>query len=328
MQRSPEQLLAFLPSGKALALPNTADQCKGIIWLPNNELDTVSWKMIDIREAVRHLSTTNDSDCEESYDGNIPSAENSDSLCDTTGQRKLQKKLDIEYMRLAKRVRMDALKNSKVHAVEIWGIAVRMMVVSRVLLLEDRSRIIETCPEGSPSEDGSAIEQEEHDPADFFPGEQKPADFPSTEHTTSSFDPPFDAYDVEFPALQVPTRNGKVDVHNEVEVNNTTPEDSTPEPPMPAVRQTRVRVTARSSPSATHQQSWRAGLPLELWRRIIADAVSAEGILSQNQQEQIMRYASDWDVLAYKLTIQGAEDYQQIWKFLETVSCFTYSPKS
>ncbi|RMJ22638.1 leucine rich repeat protein [Aspergillus sp. HF37] len=335
MQQPPEQLLAFLPPGKALALPNTVDECKGIIWLPNNELDAVARRMVDIGEAVRQLSAS-DSDGEESYenrrtsDGTKPSAESPSSARDTTGQRKLQKKLDIEYMRLAKRIRMDALKNNNVHAVEIWSTALKMMVVSRTLLLEDRHRIVKTPSEVSPLEDEpveAVIEQEEHDPEDGFPEEQESEVVPTTEHAVSSFDPASEAFDIEFPALHVPKR-AEVAIHDEVEANNPTTESPTPEAQMPATRQGRGNGRAHFSPGATQKEITRGGLSLDMWRRIIADAVGAEGILSQNQQVQIMRYASDWDVLAYKLTIQGVEDYQQIWKFLETVGCFIYSPHS
>jgi hypothetical protein len=338
MQQPPEQLLEFLPLGKALVLPNKVDECKGIIWLPN-AMDTVARRMIDIGEAIRQLSAS-DSDGEDSYenrrtsDGTKPGAENPNSTHDTTGQRKLQKKLDIEYMRLAKRIRMDALKNNNVHSVEIWSTALKMMVVSRALLLEDRHRIVETPSEDSPLEDEAVeavedvIGQEEHDSEDGFPEDQEPEVIPTTEHAVSSFDPASEAFDTEFPALHVPKRAEEVTIHNEVETNNPTMESPTPEPQMPATRQGRGNGRANFSPGATQKEIMRGGLSLDMWRRIIADAVGADGILSVNQQVHIMRYASDWDVLAYKLTIQGVEDYQQIWKFLETVGCFTYSPHS
>ena len=310
IQRSPEQLLAFLPPGKALTLPDTTDQCKGIIWLPNDDINPLARKMVDMGESIRQVSAENNSDGEGYSSGG-----------DITKQRKMQKKLDVEFARLAKRVRMETLKDNGAHEVEIWSTALKMMVVARALLLEDKNRAAAEQDESGSSSHGQEQESETiEDTVDTIAEglDNKISAILSTdEEDPSPRRPPilritsdmkFEIEDEWGASIPVPQRDASqrcVESHQQKTTTNT-----------------RAHVNPNTNPA--QEVYWRYGLPLKIWRRIIAEAVGADGILNNNQQEQIMRYASHWDVLAYKLTIIGVEDYQQIWKFLEMVGCFTY----
>lgn len=59
-------------------------------------------------------------------------------------------------------------------------------------------------------------------------------------------------------------------------------------------------------------------------REMVAFAAGANGILTTAQQDAILRYATDWQSIEAERKAQGAEEYQQIWKLLESVDCFTY----
>lgn len=306
-------------------------QSKGIVWLPN-ELDLLARKMIDMGEAVRQLSMDSNSE-DDSYanpsSGNGQMYEQSQgSSSDTASQRKLQKKLDVEYTRLVKRVRMETLKNNSAHEVEIWSTALKMMLVSRALLLEDCDRIVEF---GADSDHDGAILQEPESQNGFH-GQGHGLEHNQFVHDNIYAGSAWPS--VKIPAIhvtevdefksspwQIPTLI-KLSGYNEDEASHHVPAAQT------ASHQAKVVTRAHSGTGSTQKLNWRYGLPLRLWRCIIADAVGANGILTRHQQEQIIRYAADWDVLAYKLTIKGVEDYQQIWKFLETVDCFTYSSLS
>lgn len=96
-------------------------------------------------------------------------------------------------------------------------------------------------------------------------------------------------------------------------------------PPSQPTRSGKGKSHPSSVARTSRKREWRFGLPFAFWRQIIADAVGADGILSYQQQVRIMAYAADWNAVSYELTIKGAEDHQQIWKFLETVKCITYS---
>ncbi|GIK05897.1 hypothetical protein Aspvir_010011 [Aspergillus viridinutans] len=316
MHRSPEQLLAFLPSGKGPILPETAEQCKGIIWLPNDGLGLNECKLLDKAELVREYKSNDDT-------ANDELSEDDDQ---NAAQRKLQKKLDIEHARLAKRVCIEALKKEGVHSNDIWRVALKMMTVSRALLLNDRDRIVEAPSEEEPSSveetDERVEEQEtmEQSPEYVFDEYElfEPID-------VGPFHPGAKHFEVNFPSLhqvqqvqQVQQTNG-----HDKDVQSRETKESTP-PSQPA-RSGKGKSHPSSVSRSSRKREWRFGLPFAFWRQIIADAVGADGILSHQQQVRIMTYAADWNAVSYELTIKGAEDHQQIWKFLETVKCITYS---
>ncbi|KAL4912539.1 hypothetical protein BDW62DRAFT_216262 [Aspergillus aurantiobrunneus] len=344
-QRPSEQLLTYLPPGKASAIPESAQDGKSIIWQPNEGLAVFANRLLDVTESIREFQ----SKAQEDSDG--------EHSTDEDAKRKLQSKMALEFTRLTKRVRIESLKQEGVHASDIAIIALKMMVVSRALLLEDKDRPRE---EAAPVEPPTAEEQEKQGEQDEEEREkeqeEEEEEWPIAEQSPSpveyhaepqyTFAPSFPAgpfqpgavlFDEEFPALQ-PARQEQIP-----------PRVATPEPePEPETKEpvnSNPSIIPSSSPNhrspgttrpsggkgimrgqKARKSSWRFGLPFESWRRIIADALGADGILDQEQQARIMYYASDWDAVAYELTIKGAEDHQQIWKFLETVRCCTYTP--
>ncbi|KAI9932695.1 hypothetical protein MW887_008944 [Aspergillus wentii] len=335
MHRTREQLLSFLPGGKALALPETVSRCKGIIWLPNDGLGQLGHKLLDMVETMREQTSGTDSDEEELDEeeqlstgfGQLRTIDssNGNGKLDITAQRKLQAKMNVEYSRLCKRVRMEALKVEWVHSAEIWSTALRMMVVARSLLLDDKDRAVEVPEEEEEKEE--MVPEVEH-----IEEVGVENDFPEYEYSLyevveptiiGPFQPGAETFEENFPALQVVSEG-----HKETPIYPTKEEKRMSSPQQHTPRSGKGHQRAVSTLPAPQKYNWRFRFPLECWRRIIADAVGAEGILDVQQQLRIIRYAADWDSVAYELTIKGAEEYQQIWKFLETVGCFTYSPLS
>ncbi|RHZ65843.1 uncharacterized protein CDV56_108781 [Aspergillus thermomutatus] len=323
MHRNPEQLLAFLPSGKGPVLPETAQQCKGIIWLPNDGLGPNECKLLDKAELVREHKSNDDTANDELSDDDDQNA----------AQRKLQKKLDIEHARLAKRVCIEALKKEGIHSNDIWRVALKMMVVARALLLDDKDRAVEAPSEEEPSgveETGERAEDEEEtmeqspeyvfDEYEFF----EPI-------AVGPFHPDAEYFEANFPALrQVQQSNGhdkelRSQEPQEPQESQESQETKESMPPSQPSRSGKGKSHPNSAPRSSRKREWRFGLPFAFWRQIIADAVGADGILNHQQQVRIVTYAADWNAVSYELTIKGAEDHQQIWKFLETVKCITYS---
>ncbi|KGQ01291.1 hypothetical protein PAAG_11967 [Paracoccidioides lutzii Pb01] len=68
----------------------------------------------------------------------------------------------------------------------------------------------------------------------------------------------------------------------------------------------------------------RFGLPMDLWRKIIAETVGASDILTADQQMQVLRYASSWQAIKQELRIRGGTEFEQIWKILSSMGCLTY----
>lgn len=326
IHRSPEQLLAFLPGGKALTLPDIVGQCKGIVWLPNRDLGPLAQKLLEMTEMFRDWTSDTESDDELAEEirspskaaGNLLAVQSPLNKADITKQRQVRKKLDIEYVRLTKRVRIDILKVEGVHSADIWSTALKMMVTCRALLLEDKDRRGDTATEGEEIIPGHPEEPEEHiHPEMYTPGSIPPAS------RVGPFHPSTEDFAMHFPTIQAASATAMTPTRPQ----SKAAENITPPSQTQATRSGKGH--ARATPAASapaKKETWRFGLPMELWRRIIADALGAEGILNREQQLQIMRYASDWNALANELTIKGAAEHQQIWKILDSINCFTYNP--
>ncbi|KAL3455194.1 hypothetical protein BJX64DRAFT_295280 [Aspergillus heterothallicus] len=326
IQRSSEQLLNFLPPVKASAIPESAENNKCIIWQPNNSLPDFAQSLLEITESVREFKLRAESEIDAPSD-------------DEDTQRRAQSKMMLDYTRLTKRVRLDSLRLEGVACSDIAITALKMMVVARALLLEDKDRpVVNTIEETARTEEAQEEEPEQEPEVQeeviFHPAPAAGCP-PSTFFT---FEPPFSlgpfdrasaGFDEDFPALMKPTPRKLHPIQEESEQELRDSEESARPSPStsPSPNQ-----TGRSGKNNRHnrgrKQEWRFGLPFDIWRSIIADAVGADGILDVEQQSRIVQYASDWNVVAYGQGIIGVVAHQQIWKFLETVGCFTYSPLS
>ncbi|KAL3475465.1 hypothetical protein BJX99DRAFT_247525 [Aspergillus californicus] len=324
-QRSSEYLLTYLPPGKASAIPECAQGDKSIIWQPNDGLTEFAHRLLSVTEQIAVFKAKSLAETE-SEDSDSDKEEN---------QRKLQSKLALDYTRLTKRVRIESLKVEGTRASEIAVTALRMFAVSRALLLEGKDRLGEDTMEEPLEDDETAhlrelvneeLKRLEVEQVDFNEY-SSPVDSLGHDYTFgSSFPGPFhpeaEMFDEQFPVL--------------ASAQLTKPSEETTQPSLetqPAEPNNRpyVRSSGKGNPRGSmaqkaRKQVWRYNVPFDVWRRIIADAVGANGILDIDQQSRIIHYAADWDAVEYELSIKGVENHQQIWKFLETVGCFTYTP--
>ncbi|KAL2809894.1 hypothetical protein BJX63DRAFT_445046 [Aspergillus granulosus] len=310
IQRSAEQLLKFLPPGKASAIPESAQSDKCIIWQPNEGLPAFAKRLLEVTEFIREIKSKVESEMEVCGD-------------DEGTQRRMQSRMMLEYTRLKKRVRLESLKLGCASCSNIVTTAVKMMVLSRTLLLEDKDRPVE-----EESEKDTEVEE-------------KPIIYPDSNvyppNTSSSFESPFPVgpfdrasamFEENFPALMKSTPRQlhpiKEETEQELKDSEELAEPSTFARPNPNQPIRSGKGYSRSNKG--RKREWRFGLSFDIWRGIIADVVGADGVLDMEQQTRIIYYASDWKAVAYELTIKGVENHQQVWKFLETVGCFTYTP--
>ncbi|KAE8339217.1 hypothetical protein BDV24DRAFT_152951 [Aspergillus arachidicola] len=323
MQRTSDQLLKFLPGGKSLALPDTANS-KSIVWLPNDTLPQIASEFLEKAEAINEIKAHIDSDDDLSNDDDEAqgavstiaqtNAEPNQKI-DTAAQRELQNKKNTAYARLTKRVRMEALHDEGVRGTDLWITALRMMNVSRILLWQGKESSV--CPPNK--EQG---QQEDDDRDDPNPSAvhieditQQFDDLETAEHRSSSespsslveiqitepdrmgpFHPGTDSFDASFPILHSSTTENADTPHtrNDKEQHIVTARNELSASPQPARSgKGNSRTTYGSRALRKEKETWRFGFTLEIWRRIIVGAVGAEGILDLEQQTQIMRYAID-----------------------------------
>ncbi|KAL1988352.1 hypothetical protein VTN96DRAFT_10035 [Rasamsonia emersonii] len=320
MHRAPERLLAFLPGGKAPNLPDLAGCSKGIVWLPNEGLGSLAREFLEMTEKIGQSGSDTESEGDVN-DSNGPRAVHGVSHGDVK-RRQMRKKLDVEYTRLKKRVRIDVLNFEGVHSAEIWSVALKMMVQCRAILLEDRDR-----PPAAASSESSQLERTlDHE------SQTKHEAFCTTTESdivaSGPFHPSTENFDIHFPILQGKTR--PVSPPPQERPKKATNPMPPPHGKLPSSSSGKGLNHAASTAtnSLPRKEKWRFDLPMEIWRRIIANAVGAEGILDREQQLQIMYYSTNWNSLAQEMSVKGAADNQQIWKILESMDCFTYRPPS
>jgi hypothetical protein len=65
-------------------------------------------------------------------------------------------------------------------------------------------------------------------------------------------------------------------------------------------------------------------LPEDVWRRIIAFAAGADGVMSVGQQRSMLAYAMDLTTVKKENEQLGLTRANQIWKILEATGCLSY----
>lgn len=161
--RDPEQLFPYLPPGKMPPLPDTDGRCNGLTWLPNDYLSDLGHKMLDSAETLRQFASEMHPEEDQAHrEGKLPRDLEGVNLMDFMEQRRQHAKLNVEYTRIIKRARIEALRTEGVHAAELWSAALRMVTTARMLLMDGSKRDAE---EQSESEN----EQENTAPAESVP---------------------------------------------------------------------------------------------------------------------------------------------------------------
>ncbi|PLN84709.1 leucine rich repeat protein [Aspergillus taichungensis] len=322
MQQTPEHLLAFLPQGKAVTVPEAENGNKGsVIWLPNDGLSDHARRLLEVSEAISRLNHTSSPSDTSDFDATSEGSEDGDA----DAEQKQRDKLKVEHERLSKRVRLDALLKEGVNGSELWSRTLLMLSVSRALLLEDKDRVVENTPgETSPSEETGEASEAREQPRESGEEEQHL----ETQNSSGDVSSQNDLNRAPKAVPQESEDQGSKTESSEGDSNDESNEGSAGKitQSSPQFKESRPKNANRrkSAPRPAQKEEWRYGISLDLWRQIIAEAISADGILSTVQQVRIIRHASDWDCLKQEISIGGAQNHQQIWKYLETVGCFTY----
>ncbi|PKY00801.1 leucine rich repeat protein [Aspergillus campestris IBT 28561] len=330
MQQTPEHLLAFLPQGKAIAVPEAENGNTGsVIWLPNDALSDHAKRLLEVSETISRLnhsgSSSDISDIDDMSEGS--------EYGDADAEQKQRDKLKVEYERLSKRVRLDALLKAGITGSELWSRTLLMHAVSRALLLEDKDRVVENTPEISASEEMGETSEAHEQPRESGQEEQQLETQESlgdviAGHNTwvgdnaGPFQPGSRGFEENFPSLNSAPK--AVPQESEDQSSKSDAGKTTQSSPQSKESRPKNANRRKSAPRPAQKEEWRYGLSLDQWRQIIAEAVNADGTLSTAQQVRIIRHASDWDCLKQEISIGGAQNHQQIWKYLETVGCFIY----
>ena len=304
--RAPEQLLQFLPAGKAVAPQDAeADKC-GIIYKPYPALGSLAQRFLDLGVGYRRnlaellpeieASSVNDEDSDEN---------------NTIRKREAERKAQIEMERVRIRLALDIITTDGMHSVELWKVAFKMMVVARALLL------VKETPKPVEEEDNETPEPQQEEVNEFLP-----------EST-----PLFAKFAEEFPSLDVYSPQKEKDKAKDPEL---TPQKSGRKQRTPSRSESGRRISGKQFnraatgdamtklTSKTAQECMRFGLQAGLWTDIIARAVEGSEILSEEQRLKVVQYASDWASIEQEKKITGGTEFEQQRKILISMDCIGY----
>lgn len=382
-QRASAQLLNALPPGKTSSIPESAGASRSLIWQPHVELPVKAKRLLEVVESLREIKEK--PQLESNPDDEAAEEEDEDTT------RKNETKLKLERTRLLKRVRIEAIKKDGVQANQVALAALKMGLLARILLLDEKDRPVwapEPVQDTEPAAeelglDNSVLEQEEEQAqmqehldeesfAELPPSPEQvhaePQNPVEPAFVTGPFHPSAALFDTEFPALKPVTpkleprtlhelsqalnadtslssANGTTEHEDRIDIKEDSP-DSKASGTDASTNGTEAKTNDADSkangtghtrpsggkghprgngPQKEKKKSWLFGFKAEDWAVILSNLVGAEAILDEQQQNRILHYASDWDSLAYEMSIQGAEECQQVWKYLDTVDCFSYS---
>ncbi|XRM40774.1 hypothetical protein ABZX51_004083 [Aspergillus tubingensis] len=362
-QHTPEHLLKFLPQGKSVTLPQTASLCKSIIWRPTNDLPPYTVRLLEVAESLRDVVSDTEAEGQSINDENdgkeyASRGRNKGQDHDEKPANQVGNDLKTEYARLCKRVQLEAIKIEGVHSSTLWSTALKMMLISRTILLDDDNRPRSDSKVGGADVENNVRVDEGEKEAESIQGDDSSSDGPNYAHV--EFVEPRNRTRVRFvePNTGAYSCPGEDIAHIGPPVTNTAPEGAgqragpsysryeafvsefptpqeayEPSASMNAAVATEVMQipSAASSSSGTRSRNpdedrvLRFDVPLKVWRRTIAYVVGANGLLDNEQQNCILKYAASWEALEHAQTFQGAEEHQQIWKLLQTLDCFNYS---
>ncbi|KAH8701661.1 hypothetical protein BGW36DRAFT_423964 [Talaromyces proteolyticus] len=343
MRRTPEQLLAFLPGGKSLSLPDPNDSFKGIYWLPNERVHQDARRVID---KIAQMDDESDDEVDETIEGlTLEDNEDYQSLLERRQARK-KKKENLERSESQYRIRVltadDGLKHS-----DLWLSSLQMLKLARAIMLDDGNRPtlteaqLQVSRKRMAAQHGGIVEipRARYDP---YEARHPPAP-PGVMISSLRFDPESSTFDFMFPAIHLPSSNPVPQLYPP-DISRVLPTYPLPpaypsNPPAkkpPNQLENKDKASAGSNGSAAHplpkvfadkryRSKYRFGLPLHIWRRIIDDAGDF-AIIPRGHQEKIVDYAGDWHGLEEQIKVNGATEGEQIWRLLENMKCFTYTP--
>lgn len=316
----PKQLLPYVPakagpSGHKLESSDTPPGCQGIVYLHNAELSKAGTRVLEVAELVRRGEGegSSDEDPSPSKPSSRP-AQNPPRTLDAGfaplprqprgGRRGSLSSAGAAHARHAggpwsatrelerarTRIQIGILKDAGAHSVALWGASLKLLSLARAILLEKPELQVNVA----------------------FGKGLKPT------------------YASKLMAGTAVPNAPKTPVFKFVRPGSTLPASasaSVPPSPLPTgtLQPSTAPVTINSPPKTPLMPS---ALPEAIWRRIIALASGAEGVVSSNQQESIIQWAKSRDTLRPGREVRGRTGSEHIWRVLEGMRCLSYDVKT
>ncbi len=340
----PEKLLTHVPAAKAgpqtqQLLAYSENGCRGIIFLPNNQLGGAAMKVLDLSEAVRE-GLSEDVDQEERPGDIMPtprSATAARKLSDTataagrrrsnvytgsaTDQGKHGNKICIsaELDRARSRIQGNFLEKFGPQSNDLWRTALKMLTLCRdIHPVADKKQAAvgakrpETLPEAAPRTSKPR-------PLSVTPLAAKNPN----QNLTVPFGGQWRLDNSRLVPVTLPVKPG-LTVVTKTAPPLPIPHSSPSTPPTT----TRTDSTEPELPTNPYRSKLPCGFSEDVWRQIMATAAGAEGIMSETQQRSVLRWAMDCGTLSKEKMFLGLKESAQIWKVLDGMGCLAYEMRN
>jgi hypothetical protein len=275
--------------------------CRGLMYLPNPLMSGAGYRVLYLADALRnHLSETLD----EALEFGNPER----PLDESAEERQVLAAKKTTFKKARAKIEGDAMKSDGFRAVELWDKAMKMLILGRALLLEDKNK--KHKDEEQPKEPPEYTER-----------------FPELPHSPpphfNMFDPTRAAFEWNFESMYAAPAITE-EVFDRTAMLATTPQRRKQSVPSNA-RKGSVREPSHVIAARIRQENpLLFQVPEAVWSMIIARAVGAEDVLSARQQLSVVRYARDWKTLMAEREYRGKPDFNQWWNVLDKMGCLSY----
>lgn len=306
--RTPDQLLQFLPTGKSMAPQDGAADVCGIVYKPYDRLGPLGQRLLELgAEYLQKLAEPAPEFDVSSANGEADSDEE-----DFIKKRETERRAQVEMERVKNRLLLDIIKTDGMNSVELWKVAFKMMTVARALLLvKETPKAADTVTKETPS---------------------PPQD--EGKHIATAATSIFTRFAEEFPSLDVYSRKTERDnaevprstsrLRGRKQRSSSHSESVQRSPSTKCTRVTTNDAVTKITSNPVYAERKTFGLPMELWKDIIARAIEGSEILSEDQQIRILQYAGNWASIEQELRINGGTEFEQQWKILSSMDCLSY----
>ena len=353
----PRQLLIRVPPAKAgppaqqLLAYHEEVRCQGIIYHPNTDIGHAGLKILELSEALRMkiaeelaqegLSTPTPTQSSfpvngttrrvseahvNSVAGVAPNRRRSTPAI-ANSQRRGQddaRLTSIELEKARHRVQGDTLRDVGQQSNDLWRASLEMLSLSRTICLtlrperQERPQYQAKYLEGvRPTTSPERPTRSKHSDDDFnFPALPNPLSKPLKPFTTSTALTPTNPNQPlsrKFHHIQKDNFTFLTPIYTPAPLPSPIPVLCLPPPsrPEPIIQN-------------TYRSSLTLGFSSEVWRKILATAAGADGIMSESQQRSVLGWGMDRGTLSRERDSLGLADHAQIWRVLEATGCLAY----
>ncbi|MCJ1432951.1 hypothetical protein MMC27_002309 [Xylographa pallens] len=332
---SPHHLLHYVPTAKAglpaqqLEAYDRIQGCNGIIYRPNTALGSAGNKVLELAELARKGVSqeariqTNSQEADVSGSPILTSRRGSDARLNHSPMALVSRRRSIvsidtseqsnhitsragELHRARSRIEGDVLRDVGPQSNDLWRSSLKMLSVSRTLLLQPKKPPREVTSTGK-------IRKAERKPLLSNPSHAMKTAFPILPSST-----PLAPGNPNQPIIfKLPHR--RKDSFDPLDLKMTR-----------AVSRTATLVTEppamfqRPKNDNEYRSPLPGGLDERLWARIISLACGCTGILNAEQALAVVKWARDRASLQREMEALGKAESAQVWRVLEGIGCLAY----